>query len=44
MMKKNKSLGLDGIPTEFHQVFWPVWGNLLTNVFNESHEPGFLNF
>ena len=41
-MKKNKSPGLDGITTEFYQVFWPTLGNLLVTVFNESHELGSL--
>ena len=39
-MKKNKSPGLDGLTTEFYQTFWPVVGNLLINVFNESYENG----
>ena len=41
-MKKNKSPGLDGLTTEFYQTFWPVVGNLLINVFNESYENGSL--
>ena len=41
-MKHNKSPGLDGITTEFYQAFWPLLGNLLTEVFNESYESGFL--
>ena len=43
-MKHNKSLGLDGISTEFYQAFWPLLGNLLTEVglFNESYENGYL--
>ena len=39
-MKKNKSPGLDGLTTEFYQTFWPVVGNLLINMFNESYENG----
>ena len=41
-MKHNKSPGLDGISTEFYQAFWPLLGNLLTEVFNESYEHGHL--
>ena len=41
-MKHNKSPGLDGIITEFYQSFWPLLGNLLTEVFNESYESGYL--
>ena len=39
-MKGNKSPGLDGISIEFYQLFWPLLGNLLVEVFNESHEDG----
>ena len=39
---KKKSPGLDGITTEFYQVFWPTLGNLLVTVFNEGHELGSL--
>ena len=39
-MKKNKSPGMDGITTEFYQAFWPLLGNLLVGVFNESYELG----
>ncbi len=42
-MKKNKSPGLDGITTEFYQEFWPLIGNLLVNVYNESYENGNLS-
>ena len=38
MMKSNKSPGLDVITTEFYKTFWPILGNLLDQVFNESHE------
>ena len=41
-MKHNKSPGLDGISTEFYQAFWPLLGNLLTEVFSESYEHGYL--
>ena len=39
-MKKNKSPGMDGITIEFYQAFWPLLGNLLVDVFNESYELG----
>ena len=39
-MKKNKSPGLDELTIEFYQTFWPVVGNLLINVFNQSYENG----
>ena len=41
-MKKNKSPGLDGITTEFYQVFWPTLGNFSVTVLNESHKLGSL--
>ena len=37
-IKKNKSPGLDGITTEFYQEFWPLIGNLLVDVYNQSHD------
>ena len=37
-MKRNKAPGLDGISIEFYQHFWPLIGELLINVFNESFE------
>ena len=37
-MKRNKSPGLDGITIEFYEHFWPLIGDLLTTVFNESFE------
>ena len=38
-MKSNKSPGLDSITTEFYKKkFWLILGNLLIQVFNESHE------
>ena len=39
-MKGNKSPGLDGITIEFYQLFWPLLGNLLMEVYNENHEDG----
>ena len=41
-MKQNKSPGLDGLTVEFYQAFWPLLGNLLVDVFNESYELGTL--
>ena len=41
-MKKNKSPGLDGISIEFYEKFWPLIGNLLVEVFNDSYENGIL--
>ena len=41
-MKKNKSPGLDGITTEFCQKFWPLIGNLLVDIYNQSHDTGSL--
>ena len=41
-MKRNKSPGLDGICIEFYQVFWPLIGNVLVRVFNQSFETGIL--
>ena len=38
IMKKNKSPGLDGICIEFYQTYWPIVGQLLRDVFNESYE------
>lgn len=38
IMKKNKSPGLDGICIEFYQTYWPIVGQLLNDVFNESYE------
>ena len=39
-MKINKSPGLDGLCIEFYKKLWPVIGNLLVGVFNESYECG----
>ncbi len=41
-MKKNKSPGLDGISREFYEKFWPLIGDLLVNVFNDSYSNGVL--
>ena len=43
-MKMNKSPGLDGISIQFHEKFWPLIGNLLVEVFNNtcSYENGIL--
>ena len=37
-MKKNKSPGLDGISAEFYHKFWPLIGNLMLDVFNDSYK------
>ena len=42
-MKTNKAPGLDGITTEFYKAFWPLLGNLIVHVFNESYELGELS-
>ncbi len=42
-LKKNKSPGLDGLPSEFYQTFWPDISDLLVNVFNESFKEGKLS-
>ena len=41
-MKQNKSPGLDGITVEFYQAFWPLLGNFLIGVYNESYQRGSL--
>lgn len=42
-VKKNKSPGLDGLPAEFYQQFWPKIGNLLVESFNEAFQYGELS-
>ena len=42
-MKTNKAPGLDGITTELYKAFWPVLGNLIVHVFDESYELGELS-
>jgi len=42
-MKRNKSPGLDGICIEFYQVFWPLIGHFLVDVFNLSYSNGMLS-
>ena len=37
-MKRNKAPGLDGISIEFYPHFWPLIGELLIVVFNESFD------
>ncbi len=39
-MKSNKSPGLDGICVEFYQIFWPLIGQLLVDVFNQGYKEG----
>ena len=41
-MKQNKSPGLDGLTVEFYQAFWPLLGNFLIGVYNESYQRGSL--
>ena len=41
-MKQNKSAGLDGLTVEFYQAFWPLLGNFLIGVYNESYQRGYL--
>jgi len=41
-MKRNKSPGLDGISIEFYEKFWPLLGELLVDVFNDSFKKGIL--
>ena len=41
-MKHNKFPGLDGITVEFYQTFWPLLGNFLIDVYNESYQHGSL--
>ena len=41
-MKRNKSPGLDGLSIEFYAKFWPVIGDLMVDVYNESFERGVL--
>ena len=41
-MKHNKSPGLDGITVEFYQTFWPLLGNFLIDMYNESYQHGSL--
>ena len=37
-MKRNKSPGLDGLSIEFYAKFWPLIGDLMVDVCNESFE------
>ena len=41
-MKHNKSPGLDGLTVEFYQAFWPLLGNFMIDVYNESYQNGSL--
>ena len=41
-MKRNKSPGLDGLSIEFYAKFWPLIGDLMVDVYNESFERGVL--
>ena len=39
-MKRDKAPGLDGLPIDFYDTFWPLFGNYLVDVFNEAFETG----
>ena len=41
-MKVNKAPGLDGLSIEFNTKFWPLIGDLMVDVFNESYKDGVL--
>ncbi len=41
-MENGKSPGIDGLPIEFNKHFWPILGEDLLAVFNESLIKGFL--
>ncbi len=41
-LKSNKSPGLDGLTSEFYQCIWPVIGDFLVGVYNESFCNGIL--
>ena len=42
-MGSGKSPGLDGLPAEFYQRFWPVLGNDLVKVINSCYKSGYLS-
>lgn len=42
-MASGKSPGIDGLPAEFYQRFWPVLGRDLTEVINASYRSGCLS-
>ena len=42
-LKKNKSPGLDGLPSEFYDVFFPFIGEFLVQVYNEAFNEGELS-
>ena len=42
-MKLNKSPGLDGLPAEFYQTFWPTIGPFLVEVYQEAFSHGKLS-
>ena len=39
-LKKNSSPGIDGLPGEFYQKFWYLFGKFLTDVFNDCFISG----
>ena len=41
-MENNKSLGLDGLSTNFYKHFWNILGQELTNILNFAYENGSL--
>ncbi len=41
-MENGKSPGIDGLPIEFYKLFWPILGEDILAVFNESLIKGFL--
>ena len=42
-MSKNKSPGLDGLPSEFYQCFWQDFGMLIVESYNEAFKNGILS-
>lgn len=43
-MKRNKSPGIDGLPTEFYCTFWEEIKELLVTVYNECFQKGELSY
>jgi len=40
LFRKNKSPGNDGLPIEFYQKFWPIFGQLVVDSFNTGYMTG----